>query len=136
MTAACPIAAAQDALTRLRTGRAAMAHRILEGLPALIDAALVRGEGIAYLRGQADAHRIVAAAQERQRIQPQPIAARPPAPRKPSRLEWLRDALANRSQRERARAALRMEDWLLDRIAAGTATLSGMQWRRLREALA
>src|SRR5688500_6744036 len=73
MTAACPIAAAQDALMLLRTGRAAMAHRILEGLPALIDAALVRGEGIAYLRGQADAHRIVAAAQERQRIQPQPV---------------------------------------------------------------
>jgi hypothetical protein len=46
------------------------------------------------------------------------------------------DALADPSRRERARAALRMEDWLLDRIAAGTATLSGTQWRRVREALA
>jgi hypothetical protein len=136
MTAACPIAAAQDALTLLRTGRAAMAHRILEGLPALIDAALVRGEGIAYLRGQADAHRILAAASECQQAQRPHLAPIPPAPRKPSRLEWLRDALADPSQRERARAALRMEDWLLDRIAAGTATLSGTQWRKLREALA
>ena len=90
----------------------------------------------AYLRGQTDAHRILAAAQERQRIQPQPVAAPPLAPRKPSRLEWLRDALEDPSQRERARAALRMEEWLLDRLQAGSATLSGVHWRKLREALA
>ena len=136
MTPACPITAAQDALTLLRSGRAAMAQRILEGLPALIDAALVRGEGIAYLRGQADAHRIVAAARSVSGYSRSRSPLHPPAPRKPSRLEWLRDALADPSQRERARAALRMEDWLLDRIAAGTATLSGTQWRKLREALA
>ena len=135
MTPACPITAAQDALTLLRSGRAAMTLRILEGLPALIDAALMRTDGVAYLRGQDDAHRILATAQGRQRIQPQPVAAPPPAPRKPSRLEWLRDALEDPSQRKRARAALRMEDWLLDRIAAGTATLSGAHWRKLREAL-
>ena len=35
MTPACPITATQDALTLLRSGRAAMAQRVLEGLPAL-----------------------------------------------------------------------------------------------------
>jgi hypothetical protein len=90
----------------------------------------------AYLRGQTDAHRILAVAQERQRIQPQPITVPPPAPRKPSRLEWLRDALADPSQRERARAALRMEDWLFDRVTGGLVTLSGVHGHKLREALA
>jgi hypothetical protein len=131
----CPITAAQAALTLLRSGRAAMAQHIMEGLPTLIEAALARGESGSYLRGQADAQRILAAASERQQAQRSHLAPIPPAPRKPSRLEWLRDALADPSQRERARAALRMEDWLLDRIAAGTATLSGAYWRRVREAL-
>ena len=34
------------------------------------------------------------------------------------------------------KAALGMDDRLLERIAAGGATLSGVQWRKLREALA
>lgn len=131
MTPACPITAAQDALTLLRSGRAAMALRILEGLPALTEAQLVDARGSGFAEGW-DAHLM---AVERRQAQPR-LAPTPPAPRKPSRTEWLRDALADPSQRERARAALRMEDSLLDRVAAGTATLSGAHWRRLREALA
>ena len=51
MTPACPIAAAQDALTLLRSGRAAMAQRVLEGLPALIEAQLVDARGSGFAEG-------------------------------------------------------------------------------------
>ena len=46
----CPITAAQDALTLLRSGRAVMAHRVLEGLPALIEAQLVEAHLMAPLQ--------------------------------------------------------------------------------------
>ena len=65
MIAACPIAAARDALTLLQTGRVAMALRIMEALPDAIEAALRSATGEAYLRGQADAHRIIATTRER-----------------------------------------------------------------------
>ena len=133
MTPACPITAAQDALTLLRSGRAAMAVSVLERLPALIEAQLVEARGAGFAEGW-DAH-LLAAARERQQavLRPAPSA---PAPRTPTRLDWLRDALADPAKRECARAALRMDNRLLDRIAAGTVTLSGTHWRRLREALA
>ena len=60
MIPACPIAAARDALTLLQTGRAGMALRVMEALPDAIEAALRSAAGEAYLRGQADAHRIIA----------------------------------------------------------------------------
>ena len=47
----CPITAAQDALTLLRRGRAAMAHRILDGLPALIEAQLIDARGPGFAEG-------------------------------------------------------------------------------------
>ena len=131
MIPACPIAAARDALTLLQTGRAGMALRIMEALPDAIEAALRSATGEAYLRGQADAHRIIATTRERRQA-----AARPPAPRTANRLDILRAALADPSQRQLVKAALGMDDRLLERVAAGGATLSGVQWRRLREALA
>ncbi len=54
MTPACPITAAQAALTLLRGGRAAMAQRVL-GLPALIEAKLVEARGSGFAEGW-DAH--------------------------------------------------------------------------------
>lgn len=134
MTPGCPITAVQDALTLLRSGRAAMAQRILEGLPALIESALVRCEGVAYLRGQADAHRIIAAARERQQAAPRPAPA-PSAPRKPTRLDWLGAALADPAKRERAPAAVGLDE-LLGRAAAGSVAMTPAHWRKLREVLA
>ena len=40
------------------------------------------------------------------------------------------------AQRQLVKAALGMDDRLLERVAAGGATLSGVQWRQLREVLA
>ena len=51
MMFACPIAAAQDALTLLRSGRAVMAHRVLEGPPALIEAQLIDARGPGFAEG-------------------------------------------------------------------------------------
>ena len=130
MIPACPIAAARDALTLLQTGRAGMALRIMEALPGAIDAALRSATGEAYLRGQADAHRIIATTRERRQA-----AARSPAPRTANRLDILRMALADPSKRQLVKAALGMDDRLLERVAAGGATLSGVQWRKLREAM-
>jgi hypothetical protein len=133
MTPACPITATQDALTLLRSGRAAMALRILEGLPALIEAQLVDVRGSGFAEGW-DAH-LIAEAHAKAPSAAQTVGTAT-AVRPRSRLDTLREALADPEQRARLRAVLRMEDWLLDRIAAGTATLSGTQWRKLREALA
>jgi len=132
MIPACPVAAARDALTLLQTGRARMALRIMEAMPGAIEAALRGATGEAYLRGQADAHRIIAAA-ARERRQ---VAAPPPAPRTANRLDLLRAALADPSKRQLVKGALGMDDRLLERVAAGGATLSGVQWRKLREVLA
>ena len=131
MIPACPIAAARDALTLLQTGRAGMALTLLEQLPGAIEAALRSATGEAYLRGQADAHRIVATARERRQA-----AARPPAPRTADRLDILRAALADPNKRQLVKAALGMDDRLLERVAAGGAMLSREQWRKLREVLA
>lgn len=133
MTPACPLTAVQDALTLLRSGRAAMAQLVLEGLPALIEAQLIEARGSGFAEGW-DAHLLAVARAE------VPSAAQavgtPPAVRHRSRLDSLREALANPEQRARLCSVMGMEDWLLARIAAGAATLSGAQWRRLREALA
>jgi hypothetical protein len=116
-----------------------MALRILEGLPALIEAQLVDVRGLGFAEGW-DAHLMAVARAEAEARAKAPSAAQtvgtPSAVRHRPRLDTLREALADPEQRARLRAALRMEDWLLDRIAAGTATLSGTQWRKLREALA
>ena len=131
MIAACPIAAARDALVLLQTGRAGMALRIMEALPDAIEAALRSAAGEAYLRGQADAHRIIATTRERRQA-----AARPRAPRTVDRLDILRTALADLNKRQLLKTALGMDDRLLERVASGGATLSSVQWRKLREVLA
>ena len=128
----CPITAAQDALTLLRSGRAAMAQRVLEGLPALIEAQLVDARGSGFADGW-DTH-LMAVARAKAPSAAQTVGM-PTAVRHRPRLDTLREALADPEQRARLRATLRMGDWLLDRIAAGAATLSGTQWRRVREAL-
>jgi hypothetical protein len=154
MTAACPIAAAQDALTLLRRGRAAMALSVLEHLPELIEGQLRDAHGSGFARGW-DAHLSVAARDEafaRARTTPaaQPIvppalpgpakalpaAARPivPALPEPSRLDVLRAALADPELRARLRVALRVRD--LDDVASGRAQLSRSRWCRALEAIA
>lgn len=95
MISACPVTAARDALMLLQTGRAAMAVRIMEALPDAIEAALRSATGEAYLRGQADAHRIIAATRERRQA-----GSPPPASRAPQRLDVLRTALADPIQRQ------------------------------------
>ena len=122
MIPACPIAAARDALTLLQTGRAAMALRIMEALPDAIEAVLRSATGEAYLRGQADAHRMMAAARERRQ---------PPAPRKPHRLDLLRAALADPVQRQLVKDTLRMDDRLLERVAACGARSRPSTWWKL-----
>lgn len=133
MTPADPVAAARDAETLLRTGRANMALRILEALPSVLEAALKEAASEAYLRGQTDTHRMMAAARERHPKGPRQAPATPP---KPNRLDELRAALADPAKRAAVRSALRMDDRLLDRIAAGGANLTPAQRRRLRSTLA
>jgi len=79
MMAFCPVAAAQDALTLLRSGRAAMALRVLEGLPALIEAQLVDARGSGFAEGW-DTHLMAPLqwAQGREACSGRPAAA--PAP--------------------------------------------------------
>ena len=127
-TSTDPVAMAADAALLLSTGRTSMALTVLERLSAAIEAALKDAAGEGYLRGQAH---VIAAARERRQS-----AARPPAPRTANRLDILRMALANPVQRQLVKAALGMDDRLLERVAAGGVTLSGVQWRKLREALA
>lgn len=123
-----PMKVAVDAAMLLGTGRAAMALTLIEQLPALIDAALKDAASEGFMRGQAH---VIAAARERRQA-----AARMPAPRTANRLDLLRAALGDPCQRQLAKAALSMGDGLIERVAAGGATLSGTQWRKLRKVLA
>ncbi len=117
------LAAARDALHLLQSGRAAMALRVLETLPGLIERDLREQSSGAYLRGRSEGE--LAAAQRFQAPQPKRPAS------EPTRLDRLRTLLSDPVVRE----ALHLDDRLLDRVAAGTLTLSPQQWRRLRDAL-
>ena len=76
---ACPIAATTDALTLLQSGRAVMAHRVLEGLPALIEAQLVEAHGSAFAEGW-DAHLVAPPQRASERKTAPGRSAAPPAP--------------------------------------------------------
>ena len=108
-----------------------MALRIMEALPGAIEAALRRRHGEAICAAKPMRIAIIATTRERRQA-----AAPPPAPRTADRLDLLRDALADPNRRQLVKAALGMDDRLLERVAAGGATLSGVQWRKLREVLA
>jgi hypothetical protein len=116
MTPAAQVAV--DVLLLLRRGRVGPALAQLERLPALVRAEV----DAAYDRGRLDlAREITHGKPERQ-----------PAPK---RHEWLRGRIADPELRARARATLRLDDTLLDRVAAGTVQLSPDSWRKLRREL-
>ena len=124
----CPVAYARSAQLLLQSGRAEMALRLLELLPDAIEAQLIAARRCGFTDGWhahlAADRRAEAETHGTPKTSGHSEFSRPPPP-KPTRLDWLRDALADPAKREQARAALRMDDHLLDRIAAGTATLSG-----------
>lgn len=125
------LAAARDALHLLQTGGASMALRVLETLPGLIERDLREQSSGAYLRGRSEGE--LAAARRIQALRPRTPTA--DAARRECRLNRLRALLADPERRASVREALRLDDRLLDRVAAGTLTLSSQQWRRLRDAL-
>ena len=129
MIPADPVAAVRDALLLLESGRAAMARRVLETLADAIELALRSATSEAYLRGQTDTHRMPAT--QKAKTMPK----RPPptsAPRRVTRLDWLRSMVAEPAQRERVRAILRLDDRILDRVLDGRAQLSETSWRALK----
>ena len=134
MTTPDPIVGVRDALLLLQTGRAAIALRLLETLPAAIEKHLAWVRLCA--RAEAEAASL-ARLRDTQRVTRALPAHRTPSPHgRAQRLLWLQDALAEAPNRAKARETLRLTDVLLDRVVAGALDLSGQQWRRLREALA
>jgi hypothetical protein len=123
MTYPDPVAVARDALLLLSSGRAAMAMRVLEGLPELIEAE----RRTVYSKGRWDAKAAMVA-----QLQPK---TPPPSSIGSHRRKWLQSVLADPEGRAKARAAARLSDQLLDRVAAGRLTLAPAMWRKLRRAL-
>jgi hypothetical protein len=139
-----PLDGVREALALLQSGMVGKATRLLERVPDLIeDERLVHAAhleaarrstaaevqmryNLGYLEGRAAGERAM-----HRKLAPKP----PPTPTGPRRLEWLREMLADPQRREAARAVLRMDDALLDRVAAGRAGLAPALWRRLRETL-
>ena len=121
---------AADAALLLRSGRASMALTLLEALPAALEAELARVTANAYDRGHADGRHVEASARQRKTLQKRP----PPtsAPRRLTRLDWLRSMVAEPAQRERVRSILRLDDRILDRVLDGRAQLSETSWRALK----
>ena len=134
MTPPDPVNAARDALLLLQTGRAAMALRLLDALPAAIEkhSAWVR----LCARAEAEAA-LVARLRDAQRVTRALPARRTPNPHdRAQRLLWLPSALAEAPKLAKARDTLRLTDAVLEHVVAGTLDLPGQQWRRLRESLA
>ena len=129
MIPADPIAAARDAVTLLQTGRAAMALRILEGLPDAIEAARRDAASDGFLQGQRAAHRVLATRRREAKTMPVTFSGA-------SRLQELRLAVADREKRQLVLAALRIDERHLDLILAGRTKLASGQWKRIREVLA
>ncbi|MFO1075875.1 MAG: hypothetical protein U1E17_24855 [Geminicoccaceae bacterium] len=104
-----------------------MALRVLETLPSLIERDLREQSSGAYLRGRSEGEMAVARRfKVLQPSRPAPEATRP---------DRLRALLSDATGRAAVRDALHLDDRLLDRVAAGTLTLSPQQWRRLRDLL-
>jgi hypothetical protein len=127
------IATIRDALLLLQSGRVGMATRLLERLPELIEAERrfhareIRSQcNVAYIEGRMAGERAM-----HRKLAPKP----PPTPTGPRRHEWLQGVLAIPRKRALACDILRMDDALLDRIAAGKVDLSPSYWPKLRKAL-
>jgi hypothetical protein len=118
------IADAEAAVLLIEKNRLRMALPLLRGLPAVIEAELVRVGSLAWLQGFGEGRASVA------RQQAERCAAR-----HPDRLGWLHRLVADPARRERAKALLGLDDALLDRILAGTLELSPGQRRKLRREL-
>ena len=129
MIPADPVAAARDAVTLLQTGRAAMALRILEGLPDAIEAVRRDAASEAFLEGQRAAHRVQATCRREAKTMPATF-------RGATRLDELRMAMADHEKRQLVLAALRIDERHLHLILTGKSTLAGTQWKRIREVLA
>jgi hypothetical protein len=125
MTATRPrYAATIDAvLVLLEGGRTAMARTVLETLGADVAAAVRH----AYADGREDGERDLA----RQITG----TAKPRRAKAPRRHEWLAQRIQDPELRERAKQVLRLDDALLDAIAAGGVGLGQNQWRLLRREL-
>jgi hypothetical protein len=139
-----PLDGVREALALLQSGMVGKATRLLERIPDLIeDERLVHAAhleaarrstaaevqmryNLGYLEGRAAGERAM-----HRKMAPKP----PPSPTGPRRLEWLQGVLADPEGHAKARAAARLGDLLLDRVAAGRAGLSPTLWRRLRETL-
>lgn len=147
--------AAHEILRLLQAGQAAMAISMLETLPTIIEWDVREQSRGAYLRGYREGGSAVATAKpqrgpcrdelaagpaqsssRRQRIQRARLQA--PAPRGPrpeDRLDRLRKLLGDPGRKASIRRALRLDDRLLDRVAAGALALAPRHWRQLRVAL-
>jgi hypothetical protein len=151
MTASAPVrppappsvaaALASDVELSLRRGRTAPALAQLTRLPRVIRGELservteahVAGFEVGFVAGQqAEAWRLRAEARDLR-----PALELPPAnrPRKPRRLDCLREQVVDQELRARVVAALRVDDGPLDRVLEGRVQPSSTQWRRLRQAL-
>jgi hypothetical protein len=139
-----PLDGVREALLLLQSGMPGKATRLPERLPELIEAerllyaAQLEAErrshareirlqcNVAYLEGRMAGERAM-----HRKLAPKP----PSTPTGPRRHEWLQGMLAHPWKRAKAREILRMDDALLDRVAAGTADLSPAYWPKLRKAL-
>jgi hypothetical protein len=110
-------AAIEDVVTLTRTGRVGMALTVLERLTVLVDGALLQAMAEAREEGRRSLAAEITGQARR---------------RRPDRLDWLRQKVSDPELRERALAALRLDDRLFDRLLAGGVTLSAGQWKRLR----
>jgi hypothetical protein len=114
---------ARSALVLLRTGRVAMASRVLETLPNLIERELIERTGQAALGGHRRGFNTLRSAL---------LGELEPAPgSKP----WLVDLCADPASARRAAEILGLDLATLDRLLADGVELSPTQRRRLRRGL-
>jgi hypothetical protein len=121
---------AADVATLLRSGRTAVALAQLEKLPRLIRDEVTDRLGATgwrayrdgYERGRADLSAEIAGLCVKRA-------------KKPTNAEWLRERVADPAMRARAKATLRLDDKLLDRVLEGGVGLSPTSWRELRKEL-
>jgi hypothetical protein len=115
-------AAIEDVIVLIRSGRVGMALTVLEGLTGLVDGAMLEAMAIGHAKD----------------VRGEPFCGRPKPtkrPKAPRRHEWLAARIADPDLRERAKAVLRLDDQLLDDVAARAVGLSPGSWRKLRREL-
>ena len=138
----CPITAATRSTLCFAAAARRWPSRILEGLPALIEARWSTRDGSAFCATEADAHRIVAAASERSAGTGMPPGGHDAAQRHEAHPPRLAARGPGRPcRRERARAALRMDDRtarphrgrLGDAVAAPIGASCARRWHERRQ---